>query len=75
MSVEKQGGLPIPAASSLETEQGVYGRSARRVRSLGKSLVRGVNGTWGGLRAEEDRHLFDRIGGHEFAAGGPGDCM
>lgn len=78
LSVETQGGLPI-AGSELpaEPEQGRFWKDVREgLRFIWTNpFVRGVilvNVGWatgGGMTAI----LFDRIGGHEFAAGGPGD--
>ncbi len=78
MSVETQGSLPI-AGSELPVEQ-PQGRFWSDVREglrfiWATPFVRGVilvNVGWatgGGMTAI----LFDQIGGHEFAAGGPGD--
>lgn len=78
MSVETQGGLPIAGSElPLEPEQGRFWSDVREgLRFIwANPFVRGVilvNVGWatgGGMTAI----LFDQIGGHEFAAGGPGD--
>jgi MFS family permease len=78
MSVETQGGLPIAGTElPLDPEQGRFWSDVREgLRFIwANPFVRGVilvNVGWatgGGMTAI----LFDQIGGHEFAAGGPGD--
>jgi len=78
MSVETQGGLPIAGTElPFEPEQGRFWSDVREgLRYIWATpFVRGVilvNVGWatgGGMTAI----LFDQIGGHEFAAGGPGD--